>query len=230
MKPLLTAFAVCALLAPVPLHAQETETVTRSIAMPANGTLELKTFSGRVLVTPTDGQQLTVTAVRRGSRYQLDHISLDVRAAGSTVYVDANHRRHDDWWRDNVVENDLEVHVPKGTNLHITSFSALVELDGVDAADIRTHTFSGKVDVHLARWNARERIDVHTFSGSVSLRLPDSASAHVEFDSFSGRLDSDAPLTLHTSSHRKLSAELGDGHGEGDIRVHTFSGGVKILR
>jgi hypothetical protein len=230
MKPLLTAFAVCALLVPIPLHAQESDTVTRSVAMPANGTLDLKTFSGRVLVIPTDGQQLTVTAVRHGSRYQLDHISLDVRAAGSTVYVDANHRRHDDWWRDNVVDNELTVHVPQGTNLHITSFSAPVELDGVDAADIRAHTFSGKVDLHLVRWSARERIEVNTFSGHVTLRMPDSASAHVEFNSFSGRLDSEVPLTLQTASHRKLSAELGDGHGEGDIRLHTFSGGVKIQR
>jgi len=51
----------------------------------------------------------------------------------------------------------------------------------------------------------------------------------VTFNSFSGRLNSELPLTLHTSSRRHLRAELGGGAG-GTLRFKTFSGSVKIDR
>jgi hypothetical protein len=229
MKLLLTAFALCALAAPAALEAQETETVTRTVPMPANGTLDLKTFSGRVVITPTDDRQVTITDVRRGSRSRLDRVRLDVTTSGSTVYVDANHHDHT-WWQDNVVDNDLDIRVPRHTNLHINAFSANIEVDGVDAAELQAHTFSGKVDLRLDRWDPAQRIDVKTFSGRVALRVPDSAAGHVEFNSFSGRLDSDLPLTLHSTSRRNLSAELGSGGSRAELSIHTFSGGVKIQR
>lgn len=228
MKQLLAAFAVLALAAPA-ARADETETVTRTVSMPSGGTLDLKTFSGRVSIAPADGDQVTVTAVRHGSRRQLDRVRLDVTSSGSTVYVDANHHDHS-WWGDNVVETDLDVRVPRRTNLHITSFSARVAVEGIDAADIQAHTFSGGVNLRLDRWQPHQRIDVKTFSGRVSLRIPDSANAHVDFNSFSGRIDSDFPLTLHSTSRRNLSAELGSGSSDASMRVHTFSGGLRIER
>lgn len=226
MKPLLAAFAVLALAAPA--AAAETETVTRTVHLNPGGTLDLKTFSGRVIITATDDNQVTVNAVRHASRYQLDRVRLDVTSSGSTVYVDVNH--HDrSWWSDNVVETDLDVRVPRRTNLRITSFSAPIEIDGVDAAQVHASTFSGKVDIRLDKWQPHQEIDVKTFSGRVAVRVPDNAAGHVAFNSFSGRLDSDLPLTLHSTSRRNLSAELGSS-GDGSLRVHTFSGGVKIQR
>jgi hypothetical protein len=228
MKPALAAFALLALAAPA-AAAQDTETVTRTIAMPPGGTLELKTFSGRVVITPTDGNEVTVHAVRRGSRSRLDRVHLDVSASGSTVYVDANH--HDrSWHGDNVVENDLDIRVPRHTNLRLDSFSAPIEVDGVDAPVVEAHTFSGRVDLHVGAWQDHERIDIKTFSGRVALRIPENARAHVDYDSFSGTLDSELPLTLHTSSRRRVSAELGSADGAGELRIKTFSGGVKIER
>ena len=228
MKTLIAAFALVALAAPT-LRAEETETVTRTVAMQPGGTLDVRTFSGRVIITPTDENQVTVHAVRHGSRRQLDRVRLDVSSSGSTVRVDANH--HDSsWWGDNVVENELDIRVPRRTNLRINSFSAPIEVDGVDAAEVVAHTFSGKVDLRLANWQDQERIDIKTFSGRVALRVPQNAAAHVDFNSFSGKLDSDLPLTLHSTSRRNLSAELGAASTGASLRIHTFSGGVKIER
>jgi DUF4097 and DUF4098 domain-containing protein YvlB len=142
--------------------------------------------------------------------------------------VDANHHDHS-WWHNNVVDTDLDVRVPRQTNLRITSFSAPVEVDGLDATEIEAHTFSGRVALRLGAWRRDERIDIKTFSGGVELRLPENAAAHVEFNSFSGKFNSELPLTLHSTNHRNLSAELGSG-GDGRLRIHTFSGGVKIHR
>ncbi len=226
MKLLAVSFAILALAAPA--RADETETVSRTVTASPGGTLDLRTFSGRVTIAPGDGNQIVVNAVRHGSRRQLDRVRLDVTTSGSTVYVDANH--HDrSWWGDNVVETDLDIRVPRRTNLRLMSFSAPVEVDGVEAAEIRARTFSGKVELRLGAWLPHEQIDIHTFSGGVALRVPDRAAAHVDFHSFSGRLESDLPLTLHSSSRKNLSAELGAGD-DGSLRIHTFSGGAKIER
>jgi len=226
MKTLAAAFAILALAAPA-AFAHETETVNRTVAMPDGGTLDVKTFSGRVTITATDEPQVTVSAVRRGTRSQLDRVRLDVTTSGSTVYVDANHHDRASW-RDNVVDTDLDIRVPRRTNLRITSFSAPVDVDGFDAKEVVAHTFSGRVEIRVSRWQDDERIDVKTFSGRVTLRVPDNASARVDFDSFSGHLDSELPMTLHAAGRRNVSADLGTGRGT--LRVHTFSGGLKIQR
>ena len=227
MKPLLAAFAILALAAPA-VHAQDTETVTRTVTLDPGGTLDLKTFSGRVVITAVDEHQVTIHAVRRASRSALDRVRLDVTRSGSTVYVNANHHDYS-WWRNNVVDTDLDVRVPRQTNLRINSFSAPVEVDGIDASAIDAHTFSGPVALRLGAWRRDERIDIKTFSGAIELRVPDNAAGHVDFNSFSGKLNSELPLTLHSTSHRNFSAELGSG-GDGSVRIHTFSGGVKIHR
>ncbi len=231
MKHLLAAFAVLALAA-TPLRAapDETETVNRTVALAPGGTLDLKTFSGRVRITPTDENQVIVNAVRHGSRSTLDRVRLEVVSSGSTVYIDANHHDRSSWFdHDNVVDTELDIRVPRRTNLHIKTFSAPVEVDGIDAEEVTAHTFSGKVDLRLNSWQPHERIDVKTFSGRTTLRVPENAGGHLAFDSFSGRLDSDVPLTLHSSSRRSLSAELGSA-ADGSLRFHSFSGSVKIER
>jgi len=71
---------------------------------------------------------------------------------------------------------------------------------------------------------------VDTFSGSIELHVPDSARGTVTFNSFSGRLNSEMPLTMHSSTRRAIKAELGGGGDGGTFRFKTFSGSVKIDR
>src|SRR5262245_20388537 len=71
---------------------RDTETVDRTLPMPAGGTLRLKTFSGRVRITGGSGNQLVVHAVRRATRERLNDIKLEITQNGNTIEVDANHR------------------------------------------------------------------------------------------------------------------------------------------
>src|SRR5688572_33465610 len=86
---------------------RETETVDRTVPLPANGTLRLKTFSGRVRITGTSGDQVVIHAIRRASRDRLNDIKLEVTTSGSTVDIDANHRVVERR-NDNVVETDFD--------------------------------------------------------------------------------------------------------------------------
>jgi DUF4097 and DUF4098 domain-containing protein YvlB len=253
MRKIFFAFAICALAASsAPSAAQrwydETENVSRTLKLEPGGKLVLKSFSGRVTITGTDAAEVVVNAVRRAPRERLNRITLDIHGEGSnTVYIDANHRDHS-WysWGNNVVDTDLEVKVPRKTNLDVSVFSAGVTVDGVEGSHkmngfssritlndvsgpVKAHTFSGPIIIRQKNWEPNQQIDVDTFSGNVELHVPETAKGTVSFNSFSGHLNSEMPLTLHSTSRKNFRAELGGG-GEGMLRFKTFSGSVRIDR
>lgn len=239
-RPVTTLFALFfALVIALPASAQrnrdddrergprETETVDRTLPMPAGGTLRLKTFSGRVRITGGDGNQLVVHAVRRATRERLDDIKLEITQNGSTIEVDANHRLVERR-NDNVVETDFEIQVPAKTRLDIKTFSAPVTVTGVTASQ-NIDGFSSDITVESTDFGDGNDIDVNTFSGDVRLRLPANARGSIDFNTFSGRFESDLPVTLNTSSRRNFRGAL-NGGGTGDFRLKTFSGDVTIRK
>ena len=251
MRKYAIALAVLALATPaVNAAVDETEHITQTIRMDPGGTLRLKSFSGRVTITASDRPEVVVDAVRRATRDRLDRIKLDIHTSGSNVVVVDANRRERSWFdftgRSNVVETDFDIKVPRRTNLNLSVFSAPVSVDGVEgshnihgfssrlslndvAGSIKAHTFSGSVLIRAKSWEPNQTIDVDTFSGNVELHVPESARASLSFNSFSGHLNSEMPLTFHSSSRRSLNAELGGGDG-GTLRFKTFSGSVRIDR
>jgi hypothetical protein len=245
------AFAVLALA--MPAHAaatgvfDETERVSRTLPMDPGGTLRLNNFSGRVTITASDRPEVVIEAVRRATRSRLDRIRLDIHTAGSNVVViDANQREHSWWGGNNVVETDFDIKVPRRTQLDVTVFSSPVTISGVQGSHtlhgfssalvlndvsgpVRAHTFSGSVTIREKSWETNQTLDVETFSGGIEVHVPETARGSVTFRTFSGRLNSEMPLTMHSSSRRGLKAELGGG-GDGTLSFKTFSGSVKIDR
>jgi hypothetical protein len=250
MRTLAVAFAVLALAGSVhaaPGALDETEHISRTLTLEPGGTLRLKNFSGRVTITGTDGSEVVINATRRAPQAQLDRIKLDIQTSGSNmVMVDANQRDHS-WWgfsSHNVVETDFDIKVPRRTQLDLEVFSSPVTVTGVDGphkvhgfssaivlndvtGSVRAHTFSGSVTIRQKAWQPDQTIDVDTFSGSIDLHVPDNARGNVSFNSFSGHLNSQMPLTMQSSSRSSVRAELGGGGG-GTLRFKTFSGSVRI--
>ena len=229
----------------------DTERITRTEQVPSGGTLRIKNFSGHVVVTASDRRDVAIEAVRRGDREWLDRSKLDIYSTGSTLVVDANQKDRDrswfDWTRKSrIIETDLDIKVPRKINVDVNVFSSPVTITGTEGThnihgfssrvqlddvtgSVRAHTFSGPVVIRAKTWIENESIDVDTFSGSIQLHVPENARGSVTFNSFSGRLNSEMPLTLHSSSRRSVKAELGGGSG-GTLRFKTFSGSVRIDR
>lgn len=245
MRETIFAFALLALAAPS-FADVETERVSKTISFSPGGTVHVKSFSGRVTITATDRPEVVIEAVRRGDRQRLDEVKLDVRNSGSAVYIQANHREAAWSWfgRNNVVETDLDIKVPRRTDIEVSVFSAPVAIEGVEGSQdvhsfssrlilqdvvgrIKAHSFSGSVDIKTKGWQDDQNIDVNTFSGSITLHVPESARGTVKFNSFSGRLTSDRPMTYWNRGRRTVTAELGSGGG-GTLRLKTFSGSVRI--
>ena len=72
-------------------------------------------------------------------------------------------------------------------------------------------------------------ISAETFSGDIKTRLASGGNGQVDFSTFSGDLRSDLPLTVHGSSRRSMTAEIGSGGGP-TMRFKTFSGDVRVVR
>ena len=224
----LTALLIALVIAaPAAAQQRETETVDRTLTMPAGGTLRLKTFSGRVRITGTTGSELIVKAIRRSTRDRLNDIKLEIVQSGNTVEIDANHRVVERR-NDNVVETDFDIQVPARTRLDIKTFSAPVTVIGVSASQ-NIDGFSSDITIESNEFTDGNDIDVNTFSGNVRLRLPASAKGNIDFNTFSGKFESDLPVTLNTSSRRNFRGTL-NGGGAGAFRLKTFSGDVTIRR
>jgi len=231
MRILAVSALVLTLAAPqAAVAAQETETFDRTVSIGPSGTLKLKNFSGDIRITGTSGNDVAIHAVRRATRERLDNIKLDVTTSGSTVSIDANKR--DSTWRErnnNVVETDFEITVPQGTTLNLDSFSGKVDVRGVTGS-IEAKTFSGNIEIDVARAAQVPALTAETFSGDINARVPASASGRVRFNSFSGSVSSDLPISMGGRSRsRDVDADLGTGSGP-TLRFKTFSGDLRILK
>jgi hypothetical protein len=200
----------------------ETERVDRTVSIRAGGQLRLKNFSGRVTITGSNRSDVAIHAVRRASRDRLDHIKLEIVETGSGVSIEAN--KKDDNWRErdnNVVDTEFEILVPADVILDVNVFSSDIFVRDVRGRQ-RLHTFSGEVDVT----GAEGALDAETFSGDISVKLMQGASASVDFDSFSGSMKSDVPMTFRSGSRRHTRGDIGAGGT--DYHFKTFSGDVRI--
>ena len=201
---------------------KETERIDRTVQIRAGGQLRLKNFSGSVTIAGSNRADVAVHAVRRAPRERLDHIKLEISETGSGVLIEANKKDSD--WRErdnNVVETEFTIEVPADISLDVDVFSSDVEVKDVRGKQ-RVHTFSG--DVELS--GSDKTIDAETFSGNITVRLVQGASASVDFDSFSGSIHPDVPMSFRSSGRRHVRADIGSG-GAG-YSFKTFSGDLRI--
>ena len=91
----------------------------------------------------------------------------------------------------------MQIRGVTGTN-KVHGFSSDLRLDKV-TGPVDAETFSGRIHLASATWQQGQSVRAKTFSGDIEVRLPDSAAGTVEFDSFSGHVDSAVSLTVQNS-------------------------------
>jgi hypothetical protein len=222
--PAIAVLSAMTLAAPAVASEQnETERIDRTVSIRAGGRLNLKNFSGRVTITGSNRADVVVHAVRRAPRERLDHIKLQIVESASGVSIEAN-KKDGDWTdrENNVVDTEFDIQVPADVALEVEVFSSDVIVKDVRGRQ-RLHTFSGEIEVG----GAEGALDAETFSGDISVGLAQGTSASVDFDSFSGSLKSDVPMSYRSSNSRKrIRADIGSGGT--DYHFKTFSGDVRI--
>jgi hypothetical protein len=120
-----------------------------------------------------------------------------------------------------------EIRIDGGTRAvaRTTNGSVTIRTGGTAEAS----TTNGNINAQLSRLTGETPMSFSTTNGSITLTIPDGASATVDASTTNGRIHSDFPVTVHgTMSRSRLSGAIGNG---GDtLHLRTTNGGIRLQR
>ena len=192
-------------------------TGTRVSASTVSGRIEVRATAGEVSIRTTSGsvevrdakERLAVSTV--SGDVELLRIAGRMRVEGvsATIYGDD-------------LSGELDAETVSG---EITVRRST--LDGMIASAVSgTIEYQGTLST-----NGTYRLNTH--SGSVILGLPASVGAMLDLETFSGRINSDFPLTMQpgeTGGRRGRRMEFTIGNGGARVTAQAFSGNINIRR
>lgn len=201
----------------LPKHTRNVEHTTLRIKAPAGISLEAAAVSADVAVKGLRGD---VRAESVSGDIRLDVGSKRVDAASVSGDVTVSAPSEDT--RVESVSGDVTVRGGR-RELRGESVSGDVRVQLREVRRLELETVSGDldVDVDLA---ADAEVDVETLSGQVRLVLPELPKGGLEFQTFSGEIESDFALGR---SGRQYSR---DGDGRGQVELNTFSGDIELRK
>jgi len=172
------------------------------------GEAKVETLSGSVIVTGAAGKVDVETV---SGNIVVNNIDGDVVAESVSGNVEL---------RD--IAGDIDTESVSGELVMSNARSRLV----------RAETVSGSVG-YQGTFDPAGNYSFSTHAGRLTLTLPPSAGATVSLETFSGKVDSDFPVTLESRMARKgqegrFEFRIGDGRAR--IVAETFSGDIRIQR
>jgi hypothetical protein len=228
-------------------------------ALPAGQTLEVKGVNGSIRATEAAGGEIELSAERHGRRNKPSEVRIDVvpHAGGITVCAvypstDANKpneckpgKEGRNQVRNNDVEVDFTIRVPRGVHLVAHTVNGGVDARGIQA-DVSAHSVNGKIVVD-AKGNVQAHTvnggitaamgdtswsgtrEFHTVNGGITVDLPATASTEFNASVVNGHIESDFPIMVRGKiDSRRLSGTLGAGGRE--LKLSTVNGSIKIRR
>lgn len=120
---------------------------------------------------------------------------------------------------------DVQVALPKGLSVNITTASGDVELNGISAADLSVATVSGEVDLSQVQ---TESLTLGTASGDMDLEQT-TVSGETSLETTSGEMELEDCTLNRAVACSSVSGDL-SGHAiiSGDITIGTTSGDVEL--
>lgn len=222
----------------------------------AGQTLEIKGVNGRISASPAAGEA-RVTALKHARHSDPASVRVEVveHAGGVTICAvyptppgkAKNECRPGEGGRmstqNNDVSVDFEVQVPPGTRLVARTVNGGIEVARLEG-DVEAYTVNGGINVET-RGNARAETvngsilaeagradwsgvsELKTVNGSVTVSLPEDASAEVKASTVNGGIETDFPLEVKGRfGPRHLSGRIGGGGRE--LNLETVNGAIRL--
>lgn len=242
----LFASAGCAL--HLSLDAEAKKEWSREYPLPENGTLEIRNPNGRVNLTVTDDDtvsvqaELIVNAATQEAADQAleaftiqeetsaDRIRLD-SAPGNDMTINLNRKVH------------YTVRVPRRANVTLTGSNGEVEVDGVGgrfearlsngrviarnlSGQAAVRTTNGAIDLQFAALTT-DGVECETTNGAITLELPDGAGADLSARVTNGRISHEGlDVQIIEESRRRLDARVAGGGP--DVTLRTTNGAIRL--
>jgi len=219
-------------------------------------TLEIKGISGSITAEPATGDEVVVTADKRGRDSDPSEVRIEVVQDEDGVTICAvypgrsgrcgeDSEDDDHHWRGrhNDVEVTFHAQVPAGVKFSGRNVNGDVEADNLGAA-VSASTVNGGVRVETAAGDASATtvngsvtavvhgqgtgpLRFHTVNGSVTVTLPKNLNADLRAETVNGSIETDFPITVSGRlTPRRLDGRIGQGGR--DLQLQTVNGSIRI--
>ncbi|KFL36582.1 DUF4097 family beta strand repeat-containing protein [Arenimonas donghaensis] len=197
--------------------------------------IEVRMPAGASLVVDVVSAHVDIDGLAGSPRLDVDSVSGDVRLRSSRV----GEARFD------LVSGDLEGELDSG-DISVDTVSGDVRLSGRSGGELGVDSVSGDAELQFDRLRRAVmdsvsgnlslrtalapsgRISADTVSGGVQLRLPADTSARLSVETFSGGISSPVGTVKREKYGPGASLEAQLGAGDGELKLVTFSGGVRL--
>lgn len=201
-----------------------TGTATLVLNVPRSSELLLSTVSADQDISSIDVRRLqadtvsgSLTAAGRSGDSKLNTVSGNVIAKLQTPRLDVN-----------TVSGRIEAGGGVSGDIGAQTVSGRVGVDAGRVQRLAVETVSGGIDLSAAGLAPGGRINVESVSASVNLRLPANVSAQLSVNSFAGAINSDAGTVERPRYGPGSNLDTKLGSGDGDIRIQSHSGSVRV--
>jgi DUF4097 and DUF4098 domain-containing protein YvlB len=196
------------------------------VVVPLGTRVSASTVSGRIEVRATEGE-----VVVRTTSGSVEIRNAKERIEVSTVSGDVALSRVSGRIRVDGVSSTIHADEISG-ELSAETVSGSITLRRGALTDLAAKAVSGTV-IYEGTLSPRGSYRLHSHSGSVTLGLPANVGAMLELETYSGRINSDFPLTLQpgeTGGRRGRRMEFTLGSGGARVTAGAFSGNINIRR
>ena len=218
--------------------------------------IEIKGINGAIKASGASGNQVSVTAVKKGKKDDPADVRIEVveHSGGVTicaVYPDAEGKKNEcapgDGGRLSSKDNDVSVaftvQVPAGVRLVASTVNGEIEAGGIGAdvkattvnGDVkvstsglaRATTVNGSIQASMGRADWSGTTHFNTVNGSITVKLPDNASTDVSASTVNGSMNTDFPLTVQGKfSMKNMKGTIGDGGRK--LQLETVNGSIYL--
>jgi len=255
--PVAAAVLAAAVASPAAAGEKRTQSWDWQGRVAAGSAIEIKGTNGGIEATGSSGDQVVVTAVKKGRRSDPALVEIEVveHAGGVTICaVYPSSGRPNECapgeggrmsTRDNDVSVDFRVEVPKGVRFVGRTVNGGIHARGIQA-DAEAHTVNGGVEVEaagtaraqtvnggitarLGRADWTGTLNLKTVNGGIDVFLPANAAAEIRAATVNGDIETDFPLTVQGKiGRRRLQGTIGGGGRL--LELETVNGGIELRK
>jgi len=197
------------------------------VTIPRTASVNVKTISADVSAEGVAGSKFAISNVSGDIAVTGTPLEADVKTVSGEIRLELDGSREVEVGS---VSGDVIVRGRLSGRLVLASVSGELDIDtrGGAVERLNLSTVAGDARIHTAL-AAGGRIEASSLSGDIDLIVPDNLSARVIGNSFSGRLRAqDVDPRHHQADGINGSFEHRYGDGDGDVRLETFSGNVRL--
>ncbi len=251
-KRLLTCMAVALLAAGLAAAADRTETFDQTYPLAADGRVSLENINGNVTVRVWDRAEVRVEAVKEAeSAEALERLVIDVDSSARSLSIETQYPSSDGWggfWKRGTGHTQVTytLTVPRTAGLHgidlvngdleVTGVAGGVRAETVNGTisvrevrgEVELSTVNGSLDVAYDQLAASDRVDLESVNGTIELKLPMGAGAHVEAETVNGRIRNDFGIDVKKGRWVGSSMRGTLGGGGALVTMETVNGAISL--